>query len=125
MTKAGKPWPAKELATPFDAHAAPLVRAVLVNDDDRCVLILVAHHAIADGMSLVYLIRDVLRALGTNPLEVLPMLPAADDLLALRHSRPPLPALRSLPLPLPAPLGFFASRMARIRLSRAGASSLT
>ena len=78
-----------ELATPFDPSAAPLVRAVLIKGDDRCVLVLVAHHSVADGLSLVYIIRDMLRAFGTVPLDVLPMLPCPDDLLALAGAQIP------------------------------------
>ena len=43
---------AEELATPFDPRHAPLVRAVLIHATDNAAFTLVAHHAIADGMSL-------------------------------------------------------------------------
>jgi hypothetical protein len=55
---------AAELACPFDAEAGPLVRAVLLRRHDQAGMILVAHHAIADGLSLTYLLRDVLRELA-------------------------------------------------------------
>ena len=99
----------QELETPFDPHAAPLVRAVLINDDDRCVFILVAHHAIADGMSLVYLVRDVLRALGAAPLEVLPTPPSQDDLLALANPLDPEGAGAPGSAP-PGPAGVFRQK---------------
>jgi len=71
----------EELASPFDPHGAPLVRAVLIQGVQESALILVAHHAIADGISLVYLIRDTLRALTGGTLERLAWLPAQDDIL--------------------------------------------
>jgi NRPS condensation-like uncharacterized protein len=54
----------RELATPFDTEQAPLVRAVLLHQRHRAVLILVSHHSIADGRSLVFAIRDTLHALS-------------------------------------------------------------
>jgi Condensation domain len=53
---------AEELATPFDPRHAPLVPAVLIHATDNAAFTLVAHHAIADGMSLAYAVRDTLRA---------------------------------------------------------------
>jgi len=73
----------KELATPFDANNAPLIRAVLIQGVEEAAFILVTHHAIADGKSLVYLVRDTLRALTGAPLEPLPAQPATDEMLAL------------------------------------------
>jgi hypothetical protein len=63
---------AKELATPFDEQQAPLVRAVLSHGINESIFILTAHHSIADGLSLTYAIRDVLRALSGKALEPLP-----------------------------------------------------
>jgi hypothetical protein len=53
---------AGELARPFDASRAPLLRATLLHGEDRSVIILCAHHSIADGLALSFLMRDVLRA---------------------------------------------------------------
>ena len=63
---------AKELATPFHEQQAPLVRAVLSHGARQSVFILTAHHSIADGLSIAYAIRDVLRALSGKTLEPLP-----------------------------------------------------
>ena len=41
----------EELATPFDPHGAPLVRAVLIQGIHDAAFVLVAHHAIADAIS--------------------------------------------------------------------------
>jgi NRPS condensation-like uncharacterized protein len=73
----------KELATPFDSNRAPLIRAVLIQGVDEAAFILVGHHAVVDGKSLVYLLRDTLRVLTGAPLETLPVPPATDEMLAL------------------------------------------
>jgi hypothetical protein len=61
-----------ELATPFDPTQAPLIRAVVIQGAAEAAFILVAHHAIADGLSLAYAIRDTLEALSGSPLQPLP-----------------------------------------------------
>jgi hypothetical protein len=45
-----------ELATPFDPRQAPLIRAVLIHGARDAAFMLVAHHSIADGLSLAYAI---------------------------------------------------------------------
>ncbi len=58
----------RELETPFVWSQAPLVRVVLVhsgNDSQLSELIVTSHHSIADGISITYLIRDILQALVT------------------------------------------------------------
>jgi NRPS condensation-like uncharacterized protein len=55
----------RELATPFDWHQAPLIRLVLIRGDDASDLIISCHHAISDGMSVIFLLRDILQMLGT------------------------------------------------------------
>jgi Condensation domain len=75
---------ARELATPFSSAAtAPLIRATVVHAEKRSLVILAAHHSIADGISLAYAIRDLLHALGGKPLEQLPVPPSHEDLLGL------------------------------------------
>jgi hypothetical protein len=51
-----------ELAVRFDTERAPLVRVILVEKPKNTVLIVVAHHAIADGTAVSYLIRDILKS---------------------------------------------------------------
>ena len=65
----------REVATPFDPELAPLVRAVLMHQPHRAILILTAHHSIADGLSLTFAIRDTLLALSGNP--IVPLLVTA------------------------------------------------
>jgi hypothetical protein len=61
----------REMAVPFTPVQAPLIRAVLIHKPESAVLILVAHHAIADGMALVFLIRDLLQVLSGEQIEAL------------------------------------------------------
>ena len=62
-----------ELRTSFSMATGPLVRATLIHAESACDIILCGHHAICDGMSLGYLLRDLLGCLAeptkklTNP----------------------------------------------------------
>jgi len=73
----------EELAMPFDPHGAPLVRAVLIQGIEDAAFTLVAHHAVADGVSVVYAIRDTLSALAGGTLAALPFSPSQDQMLDL------------------------------------------
>jgi hypothetical protein len=68
----------RALATPIDARRAPLVRAVLLHQAHRAVLILVAHHSIADGRSLVFAMRDTLHAVSGTLLDPPPPIASLD-----------------------------------------------
>lgn len=72
-----------EMSVPFDWTKGPLVRAVLVKEDQKSILIMVAHHCIADGISMSFVIRDILHALSGGIPEPLPMPASTDDLLGL------------------------------------------
>jgi Condensation domain len=82
----------KEISTPFDTSESPLMRAQLLLGDDRCEVILTTHHSIADGMAIMYVIRDLLQAASGEKLAPLPAPPSQDELLA--------PILRTLPSPV-------------------------
>jgi Condensation domain len=71
----------EELATPFNPRVAPLARAVLVQGERRAALILVAHHSVADGMSLAFAIRDTLQAIAGSPLSELTLPSSQDQIL--------------------------------------------
>src|SRR5258707_11833828 len=43
-----------EMALPFTPEQAPLIRTVLIHKPQSAVLIMVAHHSIADGMALAF-----------------------------------------------------------------------
>ncbi len=64
----------QELSHPFDWSQAPLIRVVLLQGEDVSDLIVTCKHAIADGMSVVFLLRDILLAIGfpNQDLSILP-----------------------------------------------------
>ena len=53
-----------ELRTPFPMETGPLVRVSLIHSERTCDIILCGHHVICDGMSLGYLLRDLLWCLA-------------------------------------------------------------
>jgi NRPS condensation-like uncharacterized protein len=66
---------------PFTCETGPLVRFTLLTSRGLSDLIVVAHHAVCDGLSLAYLIRDCLRYLGEpdRTVESLPVPPPVDQ----------------------------------------------
>jgi Condensation domain len=72
-----------ELVTPFNWNQAPLIRAVLLLSQEISELIIVCHHAIADGISGAYLIRDILQAIAVPSaiLQPLPMPLSLEELM--------------------------------------------
>jgi NRPS condensation-like uncharacterized protein len=72
-----------ELSVPFDPSKAPLVRAVLLHEEQRAVCLVVIHHAIADGRSVAFVIRDLLQALSGKPVDRLPLIPSLEDTLGI------------------------------------------
>ncbi|WP_345331432.1 condensation domain-containing protein [Mucilaginibacter defluvii] len=73
----------KELAVRFITAEGPLLRVVLIQKPASTVLILAAHHAVADGTSLSYLIRDILTAVSGNELPAMNPQPSNDESLGL------------------------------------------
>ena len=72
----------REMAVPFTPEQAPLIRNVLIHKPRSAVLIMIAHHAIADGMALVFLIRDLLQVLSGGQIEPLSFSSSAEELLS-------------------------------------------
>jgi hypothetical protein len=70
------------MAVPFAPEQAPLIRSVLIHKPQSAVLIMIAHHAIADGMALVFLIRDLLQVLSGGQIEALSFSSTAEELLS-------------------------------------------
>jgi hypothetical protein len=77
----------REMAVPFTPEQAPLIRSVLIHKPQSAVLILIAHHAIADGMALVFLIRDLLQVLSGGQIEALSFNSSAEELLSTLPER--------------------------------------
>jgi hypothetical protein len=68
---------AADMSCPFPLATGPLARLTVLRADDRADLLLSCHHAIGDGLSALYALRDLMRLLGTpeTVLEPLPELP--------------------------------------------------
>ena len=64
---------------PFQFETQPALKVILVQSGEINELILLCHHVLADGMSLVYLLRDLLDALG-DPHSELSELPAPEPI---------------------------------------------
>jgi hypothetical protein len=95
---------AKEVSEPFIPDQAPLFRAVLFHQETHCGFILSSHHAVSDGMSLIFLLRDVLLALSGSALEILPLAPSRELLFGAHQRTSTEPGLPSFPAkrhPLP------------------------
>lgn len=58
-----------ELAHSLDWQVAPLLRVVLLQSGAESELIILCHHTIADGLSGVYLMRDILQGLAGKTFE--------------------------------------------------------
>jgi len=73
----------EELHKPFNGAVPPLMRTVLIEDDLRPTIILSIHHSLADGMSILYVIRDLLQLLNGKTLVPRSMPASIDDILRL------------------------------------------
>jgi len=103
----------REIAEPFDFSVAPLLRAAIVEDDAGCDLVITANHVIADGIGVLALIDELLRALAGHTLEELPHLQSAEERVAAIVASEPGLALDAAAIdefaPAPTPRAF-ASR---------------
>jgi NRPS condensation-like uncharacterized protein len=87
---------AEEINAPFPPDQSPLFRAVLLYQEKRSIFILSSHHAVCDGVSLIFLLRDVLLSLSGHGLETLPLMPSRETLFGAKQrtsTEPGLPAL--------------------------------
>jgi NRPS condensation-like uncharacterized protein len=69
-----------EFKTPFSFEKGPLSHFTLLHSPDVSELIICVHHVICDGMSLIYLIKDILQHLSEpkRNVEILPDPPTID-----------------------------------------------
>ena len=56
----------REIRISFNPETGPMIRFILLHSETVSDLVVICNHSICDGMSLVYLIRDLLR-IYTNP----------------------------------------------------------
>jgi hypothetical protein len=67
-----------ELATPFAEADGVLIRVAILTHRETATIVVTVHHAIGDALSVIFWIRDVMRALAGEPLEP-DRLPAAQE----------------------------------------------
>jgi len=102
---------AEEVNAPFTPAHAPLFRAVLLHQETHCTFILSSHHAVCDGSSRIFLLRDILLALTGHALETLPLAPSREVLFGAQQrtstepglasfaaQRPPMPRVEGIKL---------------------------
>jgi len=87
---------AKEVFEPFSGDEAPLVRTVLIYEPAQSIFIVAAHHSISDGMSMTFVIRDIVRALSGKTIERYPVLPSQEESFGITGPSP-APAAGSEP----------------------------
>ena len=86
---------AEEVSEPFTPDQAPLFRAVLLHQETHCGFILSSHNAVSDGISLIFLLRDILLVLSGHALESLPLAPSCEVLFGARQRTSIEPGLPS------------------------------
>lgn len=74
-----------ELSLPFSWKSGPLLRVVFLQGEVVSELIITCHHSIGDGLSALYLLRDILLEISTpaTTREILPELPCWEELILL------------------------------------------
>jgi len=92
---------AEEVNAPFTPDHAPLFRAVLLHQETHCTFILSSHHAVCDGSSRIFLLRDILLALSGYALEALPLAPSRETLFGAQQRTSTEPGLPSFAAPRP------------------------
>jgi hypothetical protein len=86
---------AEEVNERFTPDQAPLFRAVLLHQETHCSFILSSHHAVCDGSSHIFLLRDILHALSGCALEALPLAPSREILFGAHQRTSTEPGLPS------------------------------
>ena len=86
---------AEEVNEPFVPDQAPLFRAVLLHQETQCTFILSSHHAVCDGSSRIFLLRDILLSLSGYVLEALSLAPSREILCGARQRTSTEPGMAS------------------------------
>lgn len=87
----GEPWQsfaAAELAQPFDRSTAPLMRATLLNGRSGSTVVLTFDHTIADGISSVLVMKDLVNALNGVQVPPLEVPASVEDMISLAVQGP-------------------------------------
>ena len=64
-----------EWKTPFDMDRGPMIRTVWIKSDDVSELMLVGHHCICDGASLIAIFREILQLVDQPDTQLTPYSP--------------------------------------------------
>jgi hypothetical protein len=99
-TPTWEPFVARDLARPFDRSVAPLMRATLITAPEASTLVLTFDHTIADGISSVEIVVDLLDVLNGKQPAALPVPPTQEEMIAKV-----VPAERYPALTMPPPDG--------------------
>jgi NRPS condensation-like uncharacterized protein len=95
---------AEEVNAPFAPDQGPLFRAVLLHQETYCTFILSSHHAVCDGSSRIFLLRDLLLVHSGHALETLVLAPSRESLFGARQrtsTEPGLPSFAAERPPMP------------------------
>jgi hypothetical protein len=107
VTSHGAQWQqeiAETVNAPFTPDQAPLFRAVLLHQETHCTFILSSHHSVSDGISLIFLLRDILLALSGHALETLLLAPSREVLFGAQQrtsTEPGVPSFAAQRHPMP------------------------
>jgi hypothetical protein len=75
----------QELEKGFQSDQGPLARIKLFYSDQKCVVIIAAHHSIGDAFSSVNLLDDLLAILSGKSLPEFPLRPSVDEILGFKN----------------------------------------
>jgi hypothetical protein len=95
---------AQELTRPFDTYIAPMIRVVLLRSGPgtRPAIVLTVDHAIVDGVSAGYILRDLFSALNGHEVAALPVPRSQEELIGRLRDAQPAAALAANRQPPPA-----------------------
>ncbi|MDC6118107.1 condensation domain-containing protein [Serratia rubidaea] len=70
----------REFSAPFGVGDTSFIKVALLYSKEHSIIIVTSHHSIADGLSLLHFMRDLLDTMAGKPLPPLELQPTIDDL---------------------------------------------
>ncbi len=58
---------------PFAIDESELIRAFIMPSEDKTQIVIMAHHLVGDGKSIIYFVKDIMNALSGIPLTYKPL----------------------------------------------------
>ena len=80
-----------DIGNPFDLASGPLLRASVLQDEKSCDLVITANHVVIDGMGVLAVVRDLLRALAGERLTLRSIPPSAEERATKIRAVDPVP----------------------------------